>query len=85
MFDQRVPEEINRKIIDHLSDINLPLSEHAEVILYPGIKPETIIKIGSPMKKVIDVNMNLIESSNILVDHKLTQKYFIVSIHVKRM
>ena len=82
-FDQRVPEEINRKIIDHLSDINLPLSEHArDYLISEGIKPETIIKIGSPMKEVIDVNMNLIESSNILVDHKLTpKKYFIVSIH----
>ena len=82
-FDQRVPEEINRKIIDHLSDINLPLSEHArDYLISEGIKPETIIKIGSPMKEVIDVNMNLINSSNILVQHKLTpKKYFVVSIH----
>jgi len=82
-FDQRVPEEINRKIIDHLSDINLPLSEHArDYLISEGIKPETIIKIGSPMKEVIDVNMNLIESSNILVKHKLTpKKYFVISIH----
>ena len=81
-FDQRVPEEINRKIIDHLSDINLPLSEHArDYLISEGIKPETIIKIGSPMKEVINSNMNLIES-NILVQHKLTpKKYFLVSIH----
>ena len=56
-FDQRVPEEINRKIVDHLSDINLPLSEHARnYLISEGIKPETIIKIGSPMKEVINNN-----------------------------
>ena len=55
------------KIIDHLSDINLPLSEHARIILYPGIKPETIIKIGSPMKEVIDVNMNLMNQAIFLL------------------
>ena len=59
--------EINRKIIDHLSDINLPLSEHARIILYRGIKPETIIKIGSPMKEVIDVNMNLMNQAIFLL------------------
>jgi len=82
-FDQRVPEEINRKIVDHLSDINLPLSEHArDYLISEGIKPETIIKIGSPMKEVIDVNMNLIETSKILAKLKLTpKKYFVVSIH----
>ena len=48
----KVPEEINRKIVDHLSDINLPLSEHARnYLISEGIKPETIIKIGSPMKR----------------------------------
>jgi UDP-N-acetylglucosamine 2-epimerase (non-hydrolysing) len=49
-FDQRVPEEVNRKIVDHLSDINLPLSEQARgYLIAEGIKPETIIKTGSPM------------------------------------
>ena len=82
-FDQRVPEEINRKIVDHLSDINLPLSEHArDYLISEGIKPETIIKIGSPMKEVINANMNLIETSKILAKLKLTpKKYFVVSIH----
>jgi UDP-N-acetylglucosamine 2-epimerase (non-hydrolysing) len=82
-FDQRVPEEINRKIVDHLSDINLPLSEHARnYLIAEGIKPETIIKIGSPMKEVLNVNMDKIETSDILVREKLTsQKYFIMSIH----
>lgn len=48
-FDQRVPEEINRKIVDHLSDINMPLSEHARrYLLAEGLRPETVIKTGSP-------------------------------------
>ena len=52
-FDQRVPEEINRKIVDHLSDINMPLTEHARrYLLNEGIKPETVIKTGSTMKEV---------------------------------
>ena len=54
-FDQRVPEEINRKIVDHLSDINMPLSEHARKYLErEGIPPETIIKTGSPMTEVLN-------------------------------
>ena len=82
-FDQRVPEEINRKIVDHLSDINLPLSEHARnYLISEGIKPETIIKIGSPMKEVINNNIEAIESSDILNKLKLIpKKYFIMSIH----
>ena len=53
-FDQRVPEEINRKIVDHISDINMTYTEHARrYLLNEGIKPETIIKTGSPMKEVI--------------------------------
>ena len=54
-FDQRVPEELNRKIVDHLSDINMPLTEHArKYLISEGIKPETVIKTGSPMKEIID-------------------------------
>ena len=57
-FDQRVPEEINRKIVDHLSDINLPLSEQArDYLIAEGIRPETVIKTGSPMKEVLIANM----------------------------
>src|SRR5208282_5225668 len=53
-FDQRVPEEINRKIVDHLSDINMPLTEHARrYLLAEGLRPETVIKIGSPMKEIL--------------------------------
>ncbi len=82
-FDQRVPEEVNRKLIDHLSDINLPLSERArEYLINEGIKPETIIKIGSPMKEVLGKNMKRIQSSNILRKEKLKKKkYFLISIH----
>jgi UDP-N-acetylglucosamine 2-epimerase (non-hydrolysing) len=82
-FDQRVPEEINRKIVDHLSDINLPLSEHArDYLISEGIRPETIIKIGSPMMEVLNENMEKIKSSNIIVEENLIPgKYFIMSIH----
>ena len=54
-FDQRVPEELNRKILDHLSDINLVLTEHARrYLIAEGIRPETIIKTGSHMREVLD-------------------------------
>ncbi len=82
-FDQRVPEEINRKIVDHLSDINLPISDHARAYLISeGIKPETIIKVGSSMNEVIIKNKLDIEKSNILIKEKLQKdEYFIVSAH----
>ena len=82
-FDQRVPEEINRKIIDHISDINMPLSEHARnYLISEGIKPETIIKIGSPMMEVLNSHMDKISSSNILEKEKIqSKKYIIMSVH----
>lgn len=82
-FDQRVPEEINRKIVDHLSDINMPLSEHARnYLLDEGIKPETIIKTGSPMLEVLNANMQAIDASDVLERENLEKRgYFIVSIH----
>ena len=82
-FDLRVPEETNRKIVDHLSDINLPLSEHARnYLLAEGIKPETVIKIGSPMMEVLNANMEKIKSSNILNTEGLKAKeYILISIH----
>jgi len=82
-FDQRVPEEINRKIVDHLSDINMPLSEHARnYLIAEGIRPETIIKTGSPMTEVLNANMKKILSSNILEEEGLqTRKYILMSIH----
>ncbi len=82
-FDQRVPEELNRKIVDHLSDINMPLTEHArDYLINEGIRPETIIKTGSCMKEILQFYMPQIESCNILSRLSLIkQKYFIVSIH----
>lgn len=82
-FDQRVPEEINRKIVDHLSDINLPLSEQArDYLIAEGIKPETIIKTGSPMTEVLNANIEKIKSSDILDREGLKPKeYIVMSIH----
>jgi UDP-N-acetylglucosamine 2-epimerase (non-hydrolysing) len=82
-FDQRVPEEINRKIIDHLSDINMPLTEQArDYLVAEGIKPETIIKTGSCMKEIITYYKHKIEISEILTKLKVKkQSYFIVSSH----
>jgi UDP-N-acetylglucosamine 2-epimerase (non-hydrolysing) len=82
-FDQRVPEEINRKIVDHLSDINMPLTEHARrYLLNEGLKPETVIKTGSPMMEILTYNMHKIEKSNILSRLDLKEKdYFLLSTH----
>lgn len=82
-FDQRVPEEINRKIVDHTSDINLVFSEHARrYLIAEGIRPETIIKIGSPMREVFDHYRSAIERSAILHDLELEPgNYFVVSAH----
>ena len=82
-FDQRVPEEVNRKIVDHLSDINMPLSEHARnYLIAEGINPQTIIKTGSPMKEVINANKEKIASSKILnIEELEPKKYIIMSIH----
>ena len=82
-FDQRVPEEINRKIVDHLSDINMVLSEHARrYLIMEGIKPETIIKTGSSMMEVLNQYKDSIEASTVLVDEALESGgYIIVSVH----
>jgi UDP-N-acetylglucosamine 2-epimerase len=82
-FDQRVPEEINRKIVDHLSDINMPLSEHARrYLVAEGLRPETIIKTGSPMKEVLEFHKTEIENNDILEKENLKKgEYFIVSTH----
>ena len=82
-FDQRVPEEINRKIVDHLSDINLPLSEQArDYLIAEGIRAETVIKTGSPMMEVLDANMDQILANNILEKEDLDpKKYILMSIH----
>lgn len=82
-FDQRVPEEVNRKIVDHLSDINMVISEHARrYLIVEGIKPETIIKTGSSMLEVLREHQNAIENSNVLTQEALTKEsYIIVSTH----
>jgi len=82
-FDQRVPEELNRKVLDHLSDINLVLTEHARrYLIAEGIPPETIIKTGSHMREVLDFYMPQIQSSNILKNlHLEANRFFVVSIH----
>jgi UDP-N-acetylglucosamine 2-epimerase (non-hydrolysing) len=82
-FDQRVPEEINRKIVDHISDINMTYTEHARrYLMNEGIKPETIIKTGSPMKEVLGHYMPKIEDSDILKRLQLElEGYFVVSAH----
>ena len=82
-FDQRVPEEINRKIVDHTSDINLTYTEHARrYLLKEGIKPETIIKTGSPMKEVLDYYQPKIKDSTVLKHLQLEpNRYFVVSAH----
>jgi UDP-N-acetylglucosamine 2-epimerase (non-hydrolysing) len=82
-FDQRVPEELNRKVLDHLSDINLVLTEHARrYLIAEGINPETIIKTGSHMNEVLDYYMPKIQQSDVL--HRINleaNKFFIVSAH----
>jgi len=82
-FDQRVPEEINRKIVDHVSDINLTYTEHARrYLLAEGLRPEMVMKTGSPMKEVLSHYRRQIEASDVLSRHKLkTNGYFLVSAH----
>jgi UDP-N-acetylglucosamine 2-epimerase (non-hydrolysing) len=82
-FDQRVPEELNRKLIDHLSDINLVLTEHARrYLIAEGIRPETIVKTGSHMREVLDCYMPKISTSDVLKRLELTAgKFFLVSAH----
>ena len=82
-FDQRVPEELNRKVLDHLCDINLVLTEHARrYLIAEGIRPETIIKTGSHMREVLDHYMPKIKKSDVLQRLNLTSnKFFVVSAH----
>ncbi len=82
-FDQRVPEETNRKIVDHISDINLTYSDIArEYLLREGLAADRIIKTGSPMFEVLNHYLPLIQSSNVLSRLKLEEnKFFVVSSH----
>lgn len=82
-FDLRVPEEINRKIVDHISDINLTYTEHARrYLLAEGLRPETVIKTGSPMREVLEHYRQQIEASSVLEQLGLVSgEYFVVSAH----
>jgi len=82
-FDQRVPEEINRKIVDHISDINMPYSDISrEYLLREGLPPDRIIKTGSPMFEVLHHYLPKIECSDVLTRLSLVkQEYFVVSAH----
>lgn len=82
-FDQRVPEELNRKVIDHLSDINMVLTEHARrYLINEGIAAETIIKTGSSMKEVLRRQWASIEASNVMEELEVEKgKFFVLSIH----
>lgn len=82
-FDERVPEEINRKIVDHLSDINMTLTEHARrYLISEGIRPETVIKTGSSMKEVFAMTQKQIDESDVLERLEVEKgKYFVLSTH----
>lgn len=82
-FDQRVPEEVNRKIVDHISDVNITYSSIArEYLLREGLPPDRIVKVGSPMREVIEYYSNKIFSSDILAQLSLKEcQYFLLSVH----
>ena len=82
-FDLRVPEEINRKIVDHTSDINFTLTDHAKTyLIMEGIRPDRIFKTGSHMYEVLERYKNNIKNSNILKELNIkANKYFLVSVH----
>lgn len=82
-FDERVPEELNRKVLDHLSDINLVLTEHARrYLISEGLRPETIIKTGSHMNEVLSYYMPKIKKSRITTElNLLNVPFFLASFH----
>jgi UDP-N-acetylglucosamine 2-epimerase (non-hydrolysing) len=82
-FDQRVPEEINRKIVDHIADINLAYTEHARrYLIAEGIRPETILKTGSPLREVLTYYRPKIDASAALRQFEVNERgYFLVSAH----
>jgi UDP-N-acetylglucosamine 2-epimerase (non-hydrolysing) len=82
-FDERVPEEVNRRIVDHVADVNLVYTEHARrYLLAEGIRAETVIKTGSPMKQVLAAQAKQIQSSKILERLKIKKgAYYAVSLH----
>ncbi|MCK8126391.1 UDP-N-acetylglucosamine 2-epimerase (non-hydrolyzing) [Pseudoalteromonas sp. SIMBA_153] len=82
-FDMRVPEEINRKIVDHISDVNMPYTDIArEYLLAEGLKPDLIVKTGSPMDEVLNRYKEKVTNAEILSTLDLTAcEYFVVSVH----
>lgn len=82
-FDLRVPEEINRKIVDHISDVNMPYSDIArDYLLREGVNPDLIVKTGSPMDEVLAFYEGKIQESDVLSRLSLSPgKYFLVSVH----
>lgn len=82
-FDERVPEELNRRLVDHASDINLVYTEHARrYLIAEGVRPETIIKTGSPMREVLNAYSGPIAASTVLLRLGLEKKgYVVVSAH----
>jgi UDP-N-acetylglucosamine 2-epimerase (non-hydrolysing) len=82
-FDERIPEEVNRRIVDHTSDINLPYTEHARrYLLREGLKPETVIKTGSPMREVLAYYARKMAACDVLRRLALEPRgYFLVSAH----
>ena len=82
-FDQRVPEEVNRKIVDHISDLNLTYSEFArDNLIFEGLPKDRVFNIGSPLGEVIKKNENKIKKSNILSKLKIKKKnFFLFSFH----
>ncbi|HDD8936695.1 TPA: UDP-N-acetylglucosamine 2-epimerase, partial [Escherichia coli] len=82
-FDLRVPEEINRKIVDHIADVNMPYSDIArEYLIREGLRPDLIIKTGSPMDEVLTYYHDKIRASVIVQHLSLTaNEYFLVSVH----
>ena len=84
-FDDRVPEEVNRRIVDHTSDINLVYTEHARrYLIGEGLRPETVMKTGSPMKQVLKSQQQAVNASQALKTHGVEPgSYFVVSSHLE--
>ena len=82
-FDENVPEEINRRIVDHISDVNLPYTEHARRnLINEGLKKDYVFVTGSPLPEVLHTNLQAIHNSDILTQLQLTpEKYILASIH----
>ena len=82
-FDENVPEETNRRLVDHVSDFNLPYTEHARRnLLHEGIHPRRIMVTGSPMSEILDYHHSEIQASKVLENLKLKKnEYFLVSAH----